>query len=267
MGNFQFDIGTYLSRIGLTAQPSVDDDGLRQLHESQFFAIPFENFDIQLGRGIELEPAALFQKLVVRARGGYCFELNGLMLLALRALGFQARPLLARVHLQSPPSGRTHQLNLVDIEGRPWIIDVGFGAGGLRGPMPLEIGRTKEGPGWAFRLERREPWGVLMQTREDDQWKDSYSFDMAHVTDADISVSNHYTSTSHASHFTQSRVASSPRPNGRVSLRNFTLTEIEHGVKKTWEISSGRAYLDALAEVFGIELDADYGDLRPVTET
>ena len=41
----------------------------------------------------------MFQKLVHNRRGGYCFEQNQLFLRALTALGFDTRPLLARVVL------------------------------------------------------------------------------------------------------------------------------------------------------------------------
>ena len=261
-----FPLEAYLSRVGLSNHPAPDEDGLHALHEAQFFTIPFENFDIQLGRGIGLEPECLAAKLVYRRRGGYCFELNGLMLLALRAVGFPARPLLARVHLGPSPSGRSHQLNLVEIKDRPWVIDVGFGAGGLRCPMPLEIGYTADGPGWAFRFVERDPWGIMMQSREGETWKDSYSFDLSHVTDADIRMGNHYTSTSSNCQFVTSRVASLPQAGGRTSLLDFTLTRIDGGEKTTRKVPAGSAYLAELASTFNIELDANYDDLRAVCD-
>ena len=60
-------------------------------------SIPFENLDVLLGRPISLEPEALFQKLVVERRGGYCFEQNLLFKAALEALGYEVEPHLARV--------------------------------------------------------------------------------------------------------------------------------------------------------------------------
>ena len=259
---FTFNLEDYLARVGLPNAPSADEDGLQALHEAQFMTIAFENFDIQLGRGINLDPAHLVAKLVNRRRGGYCFELNGLMLMVLRALGYQARPLLARVHLGPGSSGRTHQLSLVGIAGRSWLIDVGFGAGGLRCPMPLEDGYTAEGPGWSFRLQNREPLGFMMQSLEDGAWKDSYSFDLAHVTEGDIAVGNHFTSTAPASHFVTSRIASLPLAVGRVSLRNHTLTQLGSNGKTTREVAAGAPYLEELAATFGIELDAQYERLR-----
>lgn len=259
---FSGEIEAYLARVGLSARPQPDEVGLHALHRAQFYTIPFENFDIQLGRGINLDPQHVFTKLVQHRRGGYCFELNGLMLRVLRQLGFAARPLLARVHLEAKPSGRTHQLNLVELAGRPWVVDVGFGAGGLRCPLPLELGRIEEGSDGAFRFVAREPWGFMMQTREQGQWRDSYSFDLSDVTDADIAVGNHYTSTSPATHFVRNRIAGLPQVGGRVTLRDFTVTESDGDEKTTREVPAGPQYLAELAATFGIALDAEYADLR-----
>jgi N-hydroxyarylamine O-acetyltransferase len=153
-------------------------------------------------------------------------------------------------------------MSLVEIAGRSWLIDVGFGAGGLRTPMPLEPGRIEQGPGWAFRFVDREPWGTMMQSQENGVWLDSYSFDLSPVTAADIAVGNHFTATAAASHFVTSRIASLPRPDGRVSMRDFTLTELRAGRKTTREVAPGPAYLAELVTNFGIDLAVDYDELR-----
>jgi N-hydroxyarylamine O-acetyltransferase len=180
-------VDAYLGRVGLPGAPATDVEGLHRLHTAQFFTIPFENFDVLEGRGVDLEPDAVFDKLVASRRGGYCFELNGLMLRVLCALGFDARALLARVHLTDPPSGRTHQLNLVRFGSEPWVIDVGFGGGGPRAPLPLREGTTDCGAA-SFELSRCEPWGWMLRTLESGEWRSSYSFDMGHVTGADIEL-------------------------------------------------------------------------------
>jgi len=57
-----------------------------------------------LRRGfISLECEDLERKLVAGGRGGYCFENNLLLCLALRSLGFGATPMLARVRWNTPP--------------------------------------------------------------------------------------------------------------------------------------------------------------------
>lgn len=263
---FLFPWDIYAERVGLDSHLTLDPDGLHSLHRAQFFAIPFENLDIQLGREIRLAPSALIHKLVERRRGGYCFELNGLMLLALRHLGFAARPLLARVHLEAPPSGRTHQLNAVEIGDDTWLMDVGFGAGGPRRPMLLEDGWEVGGDHWGYRIEQSEPWGWLMSSQLDGSWRESYSFDLGHVTPADIAVSNYYTSHSPNTHFTRMRVVSRPTPDGRISLRNQQRTRVAHGETTVDEIAPGAPTLQLLEEEFGIELNVDFDSFRPVAD-
>ena len=99
MNHTVFALEPYLQRLHYAGDIQPTEDRLEALHRAQAYTIPFENFDILLGRGISLDPSALYDKLVHHARGGYCFELNGLFLMALQAVGFEARALLARVHL------------------------------------------------------------------------------------------------------------------------------------------------------------------------
>jgi N-hydroxyarylamine O-acetyltransferase len=259
-----FEPDRYLKRINHSGAIRLTDDGLEALHRAQVGTIPFENFDVLLGRGISLEPAALFAKLVRRPRGGYCFELNGLFLMALRFFGFNARALLARVHRNGTPSGRGHQISLVRIHERDWISDVGFGSPHLPAPVPLEIGHTTTLDGQAFRLADAGPLGIMLQTLKDGSWQNLYSFDMGYVYPGDIAYGNHYTSTNPGSFFTFARVAALPSAGGRISLFNRTLRKISGGTEQISELAEGQAYLDALKIHFGIVLDAPYEALPPL---
>ncbi|SFB46822.1 arylamine N-acetyltransferase family protein [Azotobacter beijerinckii] len=264
MNNKAFDLDAYLARLNHSGPLRPTQDCLEALHRAQLYTIPFENFDIQLGRGIALEPEALCDKLVHRARGGYCFELNGLFLMALHAIGFEARPLLGRVHLVDPPSGREHLFILVTMQGRPWIADVGFGGPGFRAPIPFALDRPTSHDGLTFRLVEAGPFGIMLQALKQGQWLDLYSFDLGHVFPADIALGNHFTSTHPASLFTFARVVALPTPSGRVSLLNRTLRIVTDGAEQVRELAEGQAYLDALKIHFGIELDASYAALRPL---
>jgi N-hydroxyarylamine O-acetyltransferase len=264
MDNTVFSLDPYLARLHYSGAVQPTQDRLEALHRAQAYTIPFENFDILLGRGISLDPAVLYDKLVRRARGGYCFELNGLFLLALQAFGFEARTLLARVHLTGTPTGRGHQLILVTLQGRQWIADVGFGGPGLRAPIPLELNHSTTHDGQTFRLVEAEPFGIMLQTLEGIQWQNLYSFDVGHVVPADIAYGNHFTSTHPSSFFTFARVAALPTPNGRVSLFNCTLRIATADGEQVQDLEEGQPYLDALTGHFGIELDAPYEAMRPL---
>lgn len=262
-----FDPEAYLERVNLSGSVRPTEDRLADLQRAQLYTIPFENFDILLDRGILLDPAVLCSKLVNRKRGGYCFELNGLFLMALQAFGFDARALLARVHLNGAPSGRGHQIALVTIRGRQWIADVGFGNPNLRVPVPLELDRPFPQDGRQVRLTGAGHFGIMLQARIDEQWQNLYSFEMGHVFSPDILYGNHYASTHPNSLFTSARIAALAIPEGAITLLNTTLKRTVAGKEQVQELDDGPAYLDALRTYFGIELDAAYADLRPLPDT
>lgn len=267
MNRVNFEQDAYLQRINLRGSIMATADGLEALHRAQLYSIPFENFDILLERGIHLEPSALFNKLVHRPRGGYCFELNGLFLMALQSLGFNARPLLARVHLTGTPSGRGHQLTLVSIRGWEWITDVGFGSQNMRAPLPLERDHPIMRDGQTYRLKASGPFGTMLQALENDRWQDLYSFDRGHVYPSDIAYGNHYTATHPDSFFTFKKVAARHLQNGVYTLSDTTLKSVINGTQQAQELKQGQAYLDALQKYFGIELDASPEALFPNSDT
>src|SRR5262249_26883142 len=128
-----FDLDAYLARIGYAGPRAPTAEGLHDVHAAHALAIPFENLDILLGRGVSLDPARLAAKLVDARRGGYCFEHNSLIAAALRELGFIVEILGARVRMGPPRPNlppRTHCLLRVTIDGAPWLADVGFGGDG-----------------------------------------------------------------------------------------------------------------------------------------
>jgi N-hydroxyarylamine O-acetyltransferase len=260
-----FPIDEYLERTGAesTGPPSVAQ--LEALQRAQIYAIPFENFDIQLGRGVDLTPEHLQQKLIRSRRGGYCFELNGLFLAAIRALGYEARALLGRVHISGEATGRGHQLSLVTIDGRDWAVDVGFGGGCPRRPLPLEEGAVGDHDGRTLRLVPHELGWMLQQ--QADGWHNLYSFDLTPVVPADIVYGNHFTSTHPSSIFRQSRIAVRAFPDRQLALYDFRCTTSQGDDRNVDELPDDAGYLTQLAERFGIELDAGYDALRPLTDT
>jgi N-hydroxyarylamine O-acetyltransferase len=255
-----FHLSAYFARIGLSVPPSSDLVGLAAIQHAHRLAIPFENLDVILGRGVSIAPDAVFAKLVTRRRGGYCFEQNGLFLRALEALGFVARPLLARVWVggtgEVPP--RTHTFNLVTIDGREWIADAGFGANYVP-PLLLEADteattddgahhRLRVDPVYGWRVERRMPG---------EEWLPQYSFTTDRVFPVDLAMSNHWTASAPGSRFTTMRIMSRVLPDGLVSLTDRRLSYQRLAGREEREMESAAAYRAALADLFDIRLDAD----------
>jgi N-hydroxyarylamine O-acetyltransferase len=230
------DLDAYLARIGLSERPAANVAGLATVQRAQRRAVPFENLDIPLGRGISLDPEALAAKLVTARRGGYCFEQNGLFLAALRALGFDARPLLARVWLFAtdvPP--KTHTLVLATIDGIDWIADAGFGGSDVP-PMRLRDGESSESAGAFHALVRDVEFGWMLLRNGARQ----YSFTEEPVYAADLALANHWVSTHPGSRFVGGRIVSIVREDGLDTLST--------------EGAEPAAYRAALADRFGIAL-------------
>lgn len=263
-----FDLGAYLARIGLPVRPAPDASGLRVLHRSHRCAIPFENLDVRLGREIAIDGMRVFDKLVTARRGGYCFEHNRLFTGALAALGFLARPLLARVWLgatETPPL--THTLSLVTIGGQEWIADAGFG-GSDAPPMPLVAGSETRAPdGALFRLVEDPTHGWMLLRNGPSATTDGrgggpgfqpqYSFRLTPVADADLAVCNHWTSTAPGTRFLTATIVSLVLRAGFVGLTDATYRRHERGEETTVLIDDPRVYQDRLRTTFGIDLSAN----------
>ncbi len=84
----RIDTDAYLARIGADRPRGTTRADLAALHAAHPRAVPFEDYDIHLGVPLSLDPDRLFDKIVTRRRGGFCYELNGLFAALLRGLGF-----------------------------------------------------------------------------------------------------------------------------------------------------------------------------------
>lgn len=264
MSDFIFNKEEYLTKINFNGETSVSYDFLKSIHRAQHLKIPFENFDICLGRSIPIDPKSIFEKLIRQKRGGYCFELNGLLLLALKAFGFEARSLLGRVHLSGEPSGRSHQSILVTIEDKRWLVDLGFGAESPRVPIPFVNNQPVTFENHTYRLIDSELFGYMLQSKQEEEWKTLYSFDLNHVFDIDLKFGNHFTSTSPDSFFINARIAALPVENGLFTLFNYRLKKVLNGKEEIIYLKDNPTYLSVLEKEFGIRLDVAYEDLKPL---
>jgi N-hydroxyarylamine O-acetyltransferase len=134
------DLGRYFERIGYRGSPRADLATLRELHRAHLLAIPYETFDVQLGRPLGLEIGPTYRKLVDDRRGGWCYEMNGLFEWALETIGFSFTRLAGGVRrdLRGDAALGNHLALWVHLD-RSYLADVGFGQGPLD-PVPIVAG-------------------------------------------------------------------------------------------------------------------------------
>ncbi|PAQ02469.1 arylamine N-acetyltransferase [Mesorhizobium mediterraneum] len=249
MTDISFDIDAYFARIGYTGLRDASLETLESLHLLHPQAIPFENLDPFLGHPVRLDLASLQEKIVARGRGGYCFEHNLIFMHVLKALGFAVSGLAARVLWGQPDdaiTARSHMLLRVELDGRTYIADVGFGGLTLTAPLLLRPGLEQKTPHETFRMVETGDH-FRLQANVGGDWRTVYRFDMQQNYEVDYSVSNHFLSTHPTSHFLSSVIAARALPGRRYALRNNRLSTHHLGGRtEQMEIATAAELADVL---------------------
>ena len=146
------ELSAYLERIAYTGPVQANEQTLIQIHRHHLLEISYENLDIQLGRRVDLDLKSIYSKIVENGRGGWCYEMNGLLEWALREIGFRVKRVNGGVarDVRGDKVVGNHLVLLVDL-GNTWVADVGFGDGFLE-PIPLSSGAINQ-RGFEYFLE------------------------------------------------------------------------------------------------------------------
>ncbi len=248
------DIKAYLERINYTGPLAVNSEVLRLLQVAHLRTVPFENLSIHSGEPIVLSDEALFEKIVRRHRGGFCYELNGLFAWLLRSLGFEVIMLSARVANADGVFGPDFDhLTLLVSLAEKWLVDVGFGDSF---PQPLLIDKDVEQTlgARAYRIAREDDALVLSQRSGDEEWQPQYRFTLKPYQYQDYLEMCRYHQASEQSHFTRARICSRATPTGRISLSDMRLIETAGGQKQERLLGNQDEYATILGQHFGIIL-------------
>lgn len=248
------DLDAYLQRIGIASAKEPSREFLDELIYAHQHTVPFDNLDVcELDIVPSLGIADLFDKVVIRRRGGYCFELNALFAALLKALGFSVRPCMARVLIRPIPYPLiSHRANIVEIDGKRYLADVGFG-----GPQPtfaplIEDGATRTEAGHTFAMHRagHSWWNVGYRgTKEEERMV--LRVCMLEVGEEDFVPLSFYQAGFEGSVFRNVRMVNIKTEDGALDLRNSTYTVFAGNEKTSREI--GDDELDKLLEEkFGI---------------
>ena len=200
------ELSAYLRRIRFDGSVRSDLATLRAIHRAHQYAIPFENLDVLLRRPVVLDVEANYDKIVRQRRGGWCYELNGVMGWALKEIGFEVMRMSAgvmRVRAGDAVLGN-HLCLLVCLDQR-YLVDVGFG-GSLVEPLPLSASERED-----------RPYRLGLSELDDNYWRfaemapgdgDAFSFDfrVAPADEALLARKCQFLQTDPASPFVQNLV-------------------------------------------------------------
>ncbi|MGI2294750.1 arylamine N-acetyltransferase family protein [Paenibacillus sp. GXUN7292] len=247
-------IDAYLQRIGYSGPLDGSETTLFALQDCHLHTVPYENLDILDGVPLSLEISDLYDKIVVRRRGGYCFELNALFGWLLRELGYKVTDLFARFWRDEPntPPKRRHHVIMVELNDEKYLCDVGVGGIVPRTPVLMEELKECQQGDECYRLERDAYFGWVLCELKHGQWSRIYSFTEEPQLAKDYYMASYWCEHAPDSIFTQVKMAAVRTREGRNTIagdqfRIFT----DQGVD-TFTPSTEEEYKDALRTYFGI---------------
>ena len=253
-------------RLGLAVPETItpDRETLFRLQRAFLQAVPYENLDILAGRPLSLAEDALYDKLVTRRRGGYCFEINGFFAVLLRSMGYTVTEYLAR-YLRGEtaiPMRRHRVLRVTANDGSVWIADAGIGQESFRQPLPYGDTTAEVNDGFrVYRLRKREFYGWVIEdtplmedtTVGEAVFRPFYSFTEEPQLPIDYEMPSFWCEKHPDSPFTKAPMLAIKTETGRVAIDGNQLSLYENGTvtRRSFEEAE---YPALLTRYFGIRL-------------
>ncbi|KAJ8010872.1 hypothetical protein DPEC_G00079650 [Dallia pectoralis] len=266
------DAQKYLLRIGYYAVPGVPTpnlDTLRRVHRSHLMTVPFENLTIHSQGRIQLALPHIYDKIVIRHRGGFCFENNGLFSWLLTEMGFHVTILSGQVNnaitgRYGPPFD--HLISMVTLDVQRWLCDVGFGGSGFEFPISLETEELQKQGHRMYSIKKEGEMHILEwhdeETKESGLWTELYKFTLSPRSREDFTEMCDYHQSSPSSIFFRKSLCSVLKPNGRLTYMGHRLitsvfpSDESRNVTKTTRELTDKEIPGILKEEFGIVLDS-----------
>jgi arylamine N-acetyltransferase len=257
------DLDQYFQRIGYDGVATCELATLRSIVLAHATSIPFECLDPVAGIAVSIEINAIYEKLVRRRRGGYCFEQNALLAAVLRQVGFDVDELSARVWYNTPEGTtppRTHVFLAVTVDGTRWLADCGLGGSTPHGLMELDridvdqslLSETRR----IIRIEGCLIPTFMHQVRHGEAWSDIYEFTGEAMPKSDQAMANWWTGSHPDSKFRKNLIVAVLNRDGtRYALVNKEFVHRRSSeVLERIEISNSDHLSELLSERFGLEL-------------
>jgi N-hydroxyarylamine O-acetyltransferase len=248
------NIKLYFERIKYEGRMDTTFEVLSRLQLQHLMNVPFENMDIQ--NNIKIDLNNLFNKIVTRKRGGFCYELNGLFYKLLKEIGFMAKIVSARVYTNKKnySSEFDHMAIIVSIEGDNYLIDVGFGEFAFS-PVKVESDKETDDPRGIFKIELFDDnYKVVKKKNAEGEFIPEYIFSEKERQIEEFYPMCYYHQTSKESHFTHKRICSLPTQYGRITLTGKTLKITEKEIVIERPLNNEQEVQQVLWNYFGIKI-------------
>ena len=251
------EITKYLERIDYTGNTEPTIGSLVALQRKHLLSIPFENLDIHYKIPIELNLQNIFEKLVIKKRGGFCYELNGLFYELMDSIGFTVKMISARVFDQKQQIFTPefdHLAMIATIDSAEYLADVGFGEFAFS-PLKIELNTIQSDERGSFRIERYDDLYYKVEKQAGEAWIPEYMFTLQKRDFLDFKEMCYFNQTSPMSHFTQNKFCSLATENGRITVTANKIKITEGDNITEYQLNGEEEFLMALEKYFHIRLN------------
>ena len=247
----------YLERIGLPGASRPDLETLNALILAQLRSVPFENLDVyDAGTDIRLEIEALFDKIVLRRRGGYCFELNALFMGLLKELGYRCYPVMVRVVWRATGyMPISHRAGIITIDGTRYFCDVGFGGPSPSGAIKLDEPGPQQSGANNFIFDRAQDGDFVIYRITETGREQLLKFQDRPCENVDFLGPNEYQSHNSRSGFKMARMVNIATETGSSSISGGILRVHKDGEVCETPLDTEDKLRQALRDRFGIAVD------------
>lgn len=248
------DINQYFNRIKYNGDKKVSLENLTNLHKCHLFCVPFEDLDIHNNTPIRLNIESIFKKVIIKKRGGYCYELNYLFHELLTSLGFNVKMVSSQIYNKKYGLGPEfdHLCLIVEID-EEWLIDVGYGDLFIE-PIKLKEGFIKKDMFKHYKINKENHSFLLSESLDGVNFNKVYLINTKSRSIEEFHEECKLTQHSKDSHFVKNRICTLPTNNGRLTLFNDTFKIRINESKTEQQIHSNEEFEKILKENFNIVL-------------
>ena len=257
------DKDAYMNRLGLSNETiPLTREGLDKVLWAHLCNVPFENLDLfDYDRKVDFGIEEMFEKVVEKKRGGYCFELNSIFMALLDAIGFEVYPIGVRIFMGGSEANIpaiAHRASLIKIDGKRYYADVGFGMTSAPGHAICVDDYDKQDiRGTYFSVEDR-PYNnkMIMQHRDNELSPDDTASPLFMFVPDPFQIVDFisYNTTIQATGFKQKRMVNLRTNEGSRSIDGAVFRQNINGTVTETPIASPEEALQILNENFKMAL-------------
>ncbi|MEO9965875.1 MAG: arylamine N-acetyltransferase [Reichenbachiella sp.] len=247
------DVDKYLMRLKVRRERIPNLKFLKTLHKAHLYRIPFENLDIHMGNQIILDVQKIYQKVVLKGRGGFCYELNGLFYHLLSHLGYSCHLISGRTYEDGSLAPEfDHAAILVDVDDTSYLVDVGFGDLFID-PKALHPGKVQMDYTKYFRIDKTIDDEYIVKVSTDSfNYESKYLFTKTKRQLVEFIDMCDYHQVNPKSPFTKKMLITRATPRGRITLTNRKLSATISGKKEEIVLLNHDEFRVKLLQHFGI---------------